>query len=82
MARPKVPDHAKRQQKNPARNRGQRDQPYIDYAVNFLAGEAVWALREMAFVVFAHLRRQSGNIVSPARQNLADDGINALLTHN
>src|SRR5258708_28856412 len=37
---------------------------------------------QMLFVVAAHLRRQARNIVTPARQDLAYDGIDTLLTHN
>src|SRR6267143_3144571 len=37
---------------------------------------------QMLFVVATHLRRQARNIVTPARQDLAYDGINTLLTHN
>src|SRR5450432_72311 len=35
----------------------------------------------MAFVVAAHLRSQAGNVIAPPCQNLANDWINALLTH-
>jgi hypothetical protein len=35
----------------------------------------------MLFVVATHLWREAGNIVPPACQNLADDGINTL-AHN
>ena len=35
----------------------------------------------MALVVTAHLQRQARNVITPARQNLAYDGINTLLTH-
>src|SRR4029077_16795653 len=37
---------------------------------------------QMLFVIAAHLRRQARHIVTPARQGLAYDGINTLLTHN
>src|ERR1700730_11167217 len=37
---------------------------------------------QMLLVVAAHLRRQARNIVTPACQDLAYDGINTLLTHN
>src|ERR1700686_2530699 len=76
-----VPDHAKRQQENPRGNRGQCDQPYIDNAMNLLAAAAMFTSRKMVFVVTAHLRRQARNVIAPARQNLAYDWINALLTH-
>src|ERR1700719_4556562 len=81
MPRAEVPDHAKSQQENPRRNRGQRDQSHIDNAMNLLAPAAMFTSRKMVFVVAAHLRRQAGNVIPPARQNLAYDWINALLTH-
>jgi hypothetical protein len=57
------------------------DQAYVNDAVDFLAGAAGFTLHKMAFIIFAHLRRQAGNVVTPARQNLAHNGIDALLTH-
>ena len=63
------------------RNRGQRNQPNIDDAMNLLAAAAAFTGREVVFVVAAHLRRQAGYIIPPARQNLTHDRINALLTH-
>jgi len=49
--------------------------------MDLLPAAATFALRKVALVVAAHLRRQAGNVVSPARQNLAYNWINALLTH-
>ena len=49
--------------------------------MDFLTAAAVFAGLKMILVVAAHLRRQAGNIVSPARQYFPYDWINALLTH-
>src|SRR5271169_737349 len=49
--------------------------------MDLLPAAAVFASREMAFVVGTHFGRKAGNIVTPACQNLANDRINALLTH-
>src|ERR1700686_405640 len=81
VPRTEVPDHPKSQQKNSRGNRGQRDQAHIDNAMNLLAATAMFTSRKMVFVVAAHLRRQARNIIAPARQNLANDWINALLIH-
>src|SRR5208337_4119962 len=45
-----------------------------------LAAAAVLAGRKMVLVVPTHLRREPGNIIAPAGQNLAYDGINTV-TH-
>jgi 5-enolpyruvylshikimate-3-phosphate synthase len=81
VPRTEVADHAKGQQKDSAGNRSQRDQAYVNDAIHALAAAAAFAGGEVAFVVAAHLRRQAGNVVAPARQNLAHDWIDALLTH-
>src|ERR1700674_2679720 len=47
-----------------------------------LPAAATLTAGQMLFVVATHLRRQARNIVTPARQDLAYDGINTLLTHN
>src|SRR5712691_2406055 len=81
VPRTEVADHSKGEKKDKARNRSQSDQAYVDDAVNALPPAAVFALHEVAFVVTTHLHRQPGNVVSPARQNLAYNRIHALLTH-
>ena len=48
MPRAQVPDHAKRQQKHRRGNRGQRDQPYIDDAMDLLAAAAAFTAGKMA----------------------------------
>ena len=81
MAWPQVPDHAKGQQKHAGGNRGQDDQRNINGAMQALPLAAVFAGSEVLFVAGAHLRRDAGNIVAPAGQNLAYDRINAF-THS
>src|SRR5580765_1578756 len=76
-----VPDHSERQQKHSRRHRCQRDQSYINDAMNLLSAAAVFTLSKVLLVVAAHLRRKAGDVVPPARQNLTYDWINALLTH-
>src|SRR4029077_6845378 len=75
MPRAQVPDYAKRQQEDSRGNGGQRDHPTMDNAMNLLAAAAVFTAGEVAFIVATHLRRQAGNIIPPARQNLANDWI-------
>src|SRR5580704_5643763 len=74
-------DHCKRQQEDSGGNGGQSDQSNINQAMNFLAAAPMLTTRKMFFVVFAHLGREAGNIITPARQNFAYDWINALLTY-
>ena len=81
MVRAKVPDHSKGQQKHAAGKRCQSDQAYVNDAVQALPAAAVVAPGEVVFVVAAHLWRQAGNVVSPARQNFPYNRIDALLTH-
>ena len=45
-----------------------------------LAAAAVLAGCKVLLVVATHLWRQAGNVIAPARQDLAYDGINTL-TH-
>ena len=71
-------DHAKSHQKDRGRNRGQGDQREINIAVKMLAGAAVRAAVEVVFVVFAHLGREAGDVVTPAGQNFSNNRINAL----
>src|SRR5436305_14884482 len=49
--------------------------------MHMLARAAVFAFDKMRFVVASHLWCQAGNIISPARQNLSNDRVNAF-THN
>src|SRR5208282_6290998 len=46
-----------------------------------LAGAATGAGGKVGFVVAAHLRREAGDIVTPASQDVADHGIHALFVH-
>src|SRR5262249_2914052 len=43
-----------------------------------LPGTAAFTGGEVVFVVATHFRRKTGDVIPPAGQNLADDGINAL----
>ena len=81
MARPKVADHGEREKKNGCRGGGKHDQGHINDAVKFLPVAAMLALLEVLLVVATHFRRQAGNIVPPAGQNLSDEWIYAQLTH-
>ena len=71
-------DYAKSHQEDGARKRSQSDQREIDIAVQMLPGTAVSAAVEVVFVVFAHLGRKAGDVVTPASQNFSNNGINAL----
>jgi hypothetical protein len=81
MARAKMANHAKSKQKNPGRNRSQRNQRNVDGAMQVLTRAATSASHEVVLVVATHFKRNAGNIVAPARQDLADNGINAF-THS
>jgi hypothetical protein len=81
MTRTEVADDAEGEQKNSARNRGERDQADVDDAVHLLAPIAAAAGGKVTLIVATHLRRETRNVVTPARQDLADNGINTLLTH-
>src|SRR5467141_2309605 len=78
MARPEVPDDSERQQKDGRRERSQHNQRYVNDPVDFLAAAAVFAAREVIFVVLAHLGRQAGDVIAPAGQNLAYEGVDTL----
>ena len=47
-----------------------------------LFAAAAFAGGEVLFVVAAHLRRETGNIIAPAGQNFAYDRIDALTHRN
>jgi hypothetical protein len=59
------------------RERGQYSQRYIQAAVELLPGAAVRAFGEMMLIVFAHLRRDSRDVVSPACQDGACNSVGA-----
>ena len=59
-------DDAKRQQKDGSRNRCQCNQSKIDVSVKMLAGAAMRAAVEVVFVIFTHLGRKAGDVVTPA----------------
>src|SRR5579863_8874272 len=60
-------DYAKSEEKDSSGNRSQGNQTYVNDAMNLLAAAAMFAFREVAFVVTAHLWRQAGNVIAPAR---------------
>src|SRR5271163_3224138 len=69
----KIPDRGKRQQEYCPRRRCQRDQRNIDDAVDLLAGPAMIATGKMQFVIPAHLRSQTRDIVAPSRKDFPYD---------
>ena len=58
--------------------RGKHGQRNIQAAMELLPCTAAGALHKMLLVVLPHLRRDPGNVVTPASQNLANEGINTL----
>ena len=54
------------------------DQADVDGAVQTLARAAVNAFCEMMFVISAHLRSNSGYVITPAGEYVADYLINAM----
>ena len=52
-------------------NCGNSDEPYVNRAMETLARAAVNAFGEVLLVVAAHLRRDAGDVVSPACQDIA-----------
>ena len=81
VPRGKMPDHPKREQENPRRKGRHPDQPNVNNAVDLLPAATVLALRKVVFVVASHLCREAGDIVPPACEDLSNNRINALLTH-
>src|SRR5579862_4138903 len=81
MGGPEVADYAEGQQEDAAGNGSESDQPNVNDAVDLLPAAATFAGCEVAFVITAHLWRQAGNVVSPARQNFSHNRVNTLLTH-
>jgi hypothetical protein len=81
VPRSKIADHCKRHQEHSRGNGCKHDEGYVDDAVQALPGAAMLTGREMLLVVAAHLRRNPGNVVAPARKNFSHQGIDALLAH-
>jgi len=67
-----------RKQKEHRRQRGQHGQRHIERTMELLPRPAMRAFLEVLLVVLAHLRRNAGNVISPARQNVAYDSISAM----
>src|SRR5215475_4091782 len=78
VTRLEMVNDTKGQQEYGSRERGEDYQANINPAMQLLARMATLAGGEMLFVVAAHFRRKAGNVVPPARQNLAYHGINAI----
>src|SRR5215469_12224703 len=74
-------DGPERNQKHEGRDGSYDHEHDIDGAVQDLPGMAVDTLRQMLLVVAAHLRRQAGNVVAPAGQDVADHFICANVAH-
>ena len=58
--------------------RGDGDEEHVDGAREVLAAPAVSAVGEVLVVVGAHCGRQAGDVVAPAGENVADEGIRAM----
>src|SRR5438552_11531277 len=71
-------DDAEGQQEDAGGNRRQRNQTDINSAMQPLTRTAALTGGKVLFIVAAHLGRKARNIVAPACQNLAYNGINAL----
>jgi len=76
-----VPDDTIRKQEDECRNRGQDDQGDIDRAMQSLARSAVLAVREVRFIVPAHLGSDPGDVVPPTGEYVAYNRVNTKLTH-
>src|SRR3984885_14904788 len=79
MARPKISDHRKSQQKHSSGRRSEHDQGDVDDTVELLATAAVLATGEMQLVVAAHLRSQARNIVAPSRKDFPYNRFHAVI---
>src|SRR6266849_4244984 len=71
-------DNAKGHEEDHAGKRGQSDQREVDVAVQMLAGTAVGAAVKVFVVVFPHLGREAGDVITPAGKNFSNNGIDAL----
>lgn len=70
-------DDAECQQEYPCRNGRENDQGDVYRAMQLPPRAAAFADGKVGFVVAAHLGRKTGNVVTPASQNLADYRVNA-----
>jgi hypothetical protein len=79
--------HRQGEQEKQHRQRGQHSERYIQATVELQPPAAMRAIGEVLFVIPAHLRRDPGDVISPARQDGAYDVIIAsgschcLVTH-
>src|SRR5579859_828658 len=79
VARRVMAHQAEGNQEDYGGNGGDGDEPKIDHAMQQAFGAAVLALRQMLFVVAAHLRDDAADVVTPPCQNASDDPICALM---
>jgi hypothetical protein len=70
-----VLENRKGEQEEENRRRGQHSKGDVQAAVKLQPGAAVTAVAEVLFVIPAHLRRNPGDVISPARQDGAYDVI-------
>ena len=71
----KTVQHGRGQQKGEDGQRTDGDQQHVDGARQVLAAAALRALRQVMIVVCAHRRREAGDVVSPAGQNVSNDRV-------
>src|SRR6202041_3338136 len=72
-----VMNDRKGQQEDEDRQSAQADENYVYGAMHTLSCAAVTAGGQMLFVIGAHLRRDAGNVITPARKYVPDDSIGA-----
>jgi hypothetical protein len=72
-----IEDREGEQEKEDSQRR-ENSERYVNAAVKFLPGAAVWAFSKVLFVVFAHLRINSGDVIAPTCENGAHDSVSAL----
>ncbi len=70
-----VVKNGQREEEEEDGQRSEHGQRYVQAAVELLPGAAVGALGEVMLIVLAHLRRDAGNVISPACQDGACDSV-------
>ncbi len=78
MLWPELVDDREGDEEYKRRDSRESDERKINDAVEFAAGAAVFAFREVGFVVAAHFGEDARNVVSPAGENIPDDLIRTL----
>src|SRR4051812_17122806 len=61
-----IPDGAEGEQEDDGRSAGNEDERKVDGAVQALFAATSLTLGEVLLVIFAHLRRETGNVISPS----------------